>query len=562
VRLLRDPPSHPVSIYQHISSNVPPDGGVLPRQADRLPDEPEPEPDGFEFRLAPGLNDEILDHGSVLSSQQRGAVSFGLLERAVRHPWDRQAFQRLNADLLTSQELGFIDPLIERVQRAGLPRAQLRKIALRLATRSNRRTPVKVGVVLLGLCASEADRDVLLTLGRHEEFTRYVGVALAKAFQDPEDSLWQLAKIVDSWGRVALVRQFAGTERSDIKAWVVRQGFLSAPFVWPSLAYPAATTGELAEQLQAEEIDDDLCLAAGWILARLIGERRARYVEDINDYEDSRRAVWLFLQHVSRRAERLEHFYPIALIHDFLTVLDGVWEPPRGWSDEERGRGSTLARWILRRPGWRPLIDDGLRSPDANRFRLADWAARKLGDDTVPVLLDRLRRRVDGEHGPWLEASRLADERQFDELLEIFLDRLRSHETGPPPVFPSWMLSILEEIERFPDKGWPLYREGLQSPNIMERRFGLSGLRAVPGDRWPPEADPMVEALALSDPDDVNRGWAVDLLNDRRAGGPAAPTEEARAERAFLRQQAMQLEWVDPLLDLRVDEGSPETPDL
>jgi hypothetical protein len=536
---------------------------VLPYAAQRLPDEPEQEPGSVHVGFAPGLRDEILDHGSALSSQQRAAVSFGLLEHVVRHPRDPRAFQRFQTDLLTSNELGFIDPLIERVQQAGLPRAQLRKIALRLATRSNRRTPVKVGIVLLGMCASEIDRDVLLMLGRHEEFTMYVGAALARAFPDPETSLWQLAKVVDGWGRVALVRQLAGSDRSDVKAWVVRQGFLSAfPLVWPSLAYPAATTGELAEQLQAEEIDDDLCLAAGWIIARLIEERRARYAPDINDYEGSQQAIRLYLQHVSRRVERLENFYPIAIIHNFLTVLDGEEEPPKGWSDEERARGSTFARWILRRPAWRPVIDDGLSSPDATIFSLAERAARKLGDDTVPVLLDRLRRRVDGEHGPWLDAARRANEDQFDELLEIALDRLRLHETGPGPMFDDWMLVLCQEIDRFPNKGGRLFREALESPIAMERRFGLRGLGVTPGERWLPEADRMIETLARSDPDDVTRDWAVDLVKERRCGGPAPPTEEERSFRARGGRDDAMDRWLFPPLEIRVvDEGSSETPD-
>jgi len=563
VRLERGSSSHHVSIYEHIRSNVPRDGGVLPYGAPGLPDEPARQPGSVEVSFAPGLTDEILDHGSALSSQQRAAVSFGLLEHVVRHPSDPQAFQRFHADLVTREELGFIDPLLERVQRAGFPRARLRKIALRLATRSSSKTPVKVGIGLLGQCARDVDRDVLFMLGRHEEFTMYVGAALTNAFPDPESSLWQLAKVVDGWGRVALVRQFAGTKRSDIKAWVVRRGFLSAfPLVWPSLAYPAATTGELAEQLQAEEIDDELCSAAAWIIVRLIGERRARYAPDINDYEGSRRAIWSYLQHVSRRTESLEHFHPIAVIYDFLTVLDGRLEPPRGWSDEERARGSTFARWILRRPVWRPMVDDGLSSPNPTVFSLAEWGARWLGDDTVPVLLDRLRRRLEGAEPEWLAAAMRANEHQFDELVEIALGRLRSHETGPGPMIDDWMLALCQESHRFPNKGWRLFREALESPIAVERWFGLRGLWFTPGDIWPLEADRKIEALARSDPDDTTRGWAVDLVKDRRSGGPAPPTGIERPARAGARREALMEEWLFPSLEVRVvDEGSPETPD-
>jgi hypothetical protein len=51
--------------------------------------------------------------------------------------------------------------------------------------RSDDRTPVKVGIGLLELCATIEDREILLSLGRYEELTHYVGVALTPGGKTP-----------------------------------------------------------------------------------------------------------------------------------------------------------------------------------------------------------------------------------------------------------------------------------------------------------------------------------------------------------------------------------------
>src|SRR5690606_27054057 len=69
-----------------------------------------------------------------------------------------------------------IDPLLERL-RAGRTRPQrIYALGLRLATEGRQRGPVKLGIALLGLFPAERHRDLLLTLGRHEEFTLYAAV--------------------------------------------------------------------------------------------------------------------------------------------------------------------------------------------------------------------------------------------------------------------------------------------------------------------------------------------------------------------------------------------------
>jgi hypothetical protein len=48
-------------------------------------------------------------------------------------------------------------------------------------------------------------------------------MAITNAFGSRDDGLWELAKVTEGWGRIALVRQLASTQRPEIKAWILRE---------------------------------------------------------------------------------------------------------------------------------------------------------------------------------------------------------------------------------------------------------------------------------------------------------------------------------------------------
>jgi hypothetical protein len=64
---------------------------------------------------------------------------------------------------------------------------------------------------LLGLFPAQGHRDILLTLGQHEEFTLFAAVALDNGQDDADDDLWALAGSVHGWGRIHLVERLART---------------------------------------------------------------------------------------------------------------------------------------------------------------------------------------------------------------------------------------------------------------------------------------------------------------------------------------------------------------
>ena len=527
-----------LSIFEHISAHVPDGGPGLTEGGDHLPDEPGPEEK--QVRWAPGLIDQIVDPGSVLSAEQTAASVLRVFVQTASRSAPEESFERLYQRLMDVEGIGFLEPFVRRVYGSRLKRADVRDVAIRLVTGSTDRLPVKTGIALLGICARREDQRLLLTIARHGEFTDYAAMAITNAFGEQERILWELAKVVEGWGRVALVEQLAPTKDPEIKAWMLRQANEDY-VVLRNSALTLAQSGGLRAALEAEEVDDELSSAAGAILETLIEDRPYPTKESIDDYGEGPQAIKSYLAHLSRRPERLESMQPLMTIIDYLELLGGVsWSmypefrerlvaevagrPLAGWDDPDRARTATFARWVLQRPGWRRAIDEGLGSEDSYTFYLAQRASRRLGDDVFPVLLDRLRRDPFESDISWHDAVRTADEEGFDQLLAVAFGRLTEHRPYESWMFPDWLRSILEGFERFPGKGWPLIREGLASPVMMERRFGIGGLQSL-GDRpWPPEAVGMLVEVMRSDPDEDNRDIAAEVLEDHgfpgRVGTP------------------------------------------
>jgi hypothetical protein len=249
---------------------------------------------------------------------------------------DQASVDKLYSVLNTSGALGYIDPLLEKLRaRRDLQSERTHALASWLATRAADREPVKVGIALLGLFPQPADEDVLLTLGRHEEFTLFSAVALTNSLSNSEPALWTLAKGVDGWGRIHVVERLTKTSNPEIKAWLIRDGYKNS-VMYEYLAYKCAVGGDLAKELAKPEIDDGLFEGAGEILSALIAGQGGP-AEGIDDYENAATAVESYLHQAQRRAQTLKHLLAVEGIKNFLGENDGwderaekTWTPAVG----------------------------------------------------------------------------------------------------------------------------------------------------------------------------------------------------------------------------------------
>jgi hypothetical protein len=497
-----------VTIYEHIRSHLPPSGpGLLPG-GEVLPDEDSRE---GQLKWAAGALEGVASHVMGFETDEAPVKEvFDLIRQTVASKGRLKSFGRLYEWVRTGGVLPIIDPLLDQIRHSSLPPSRLRELGVRLATESRHREPVKLGISLIGLIVPGADREILMTLGRHEEFTLFSAVALQATEEAPDRALWELAKAVDGWGRIHVVERLAETGDPDIKAWILREGFRNS-IMDEYLAYLAATTGDLVSALEVPEPDDDVLAAACDIISALLVGGPA---EDIEDYRDAPRAVELLVGHLDRRASDLSHFLLLNDLEEFLGRDRAEWaeREGRGWPPELRERLIQQCRSIRSRQLWPEMAMKGLDSDDPMLFEQADRAARALGMDTFEAHWRRLS--SDPLEGNWYAAMQVVDEERLGRLLELARQSLplEAIASGPaealglgPEFRPHQVLGfIVQDLKRFPGRGWELVATALRSPVVANRNMALNVLEAWGRDQWPQDAASALERAAADEPrDDV-----------------------------------------------------------
>jgi hypothetical protein len=456
--------------------------------------------------------------------------------------------------------VGQLDPLLERLGRSDVDASGLHGLALRLVSTSPDRGPVKLGIALLGLFPADPHREVLLTLGRHDEFTLYAAVALANGQDDPVDDLWRLARQVHGWGRVHLVERLAATDRPDVLDWILREGFRNS-VTDEYLAHLAATRGHLRARLEpggpapaaeatlaaeaapadeaapaaeaapadgagrptaaggADGVDDELLYAAGDLLVALLNGGPAA---DIYDYPDGAAVAGRYLDLMLTRARDLRHLLAVAKVRDFVGRPEPVRGWPEGWTPTVRERLAGLSAAIMSRPDWADLARAQLWSADRPTFWRAGRACEILGLSTLPAVLARLPADP-YESAWWYSATAQLDEDAVDEVVAAAgrLLPLADIAAGPSDEYglgPAWaphrcLDILLQSLDAWPGRGWPLLAAGLASPVVRNRNLAVRALAAWPRDTWPAGAEAALRAAAAAEPVPDVRQRMTDVLS-------------------------------------------------
>ncbi len=194
-----------------------------------------------------------------------------------------------------------------------------------LARSSPDREAVKFAMAMLGMLETDQFKDLFLTLGAHEEFTKYAAVALANAMgpDGSRDALIALTKSVHGWGRIDLVERLAPDADADLRHWLVRDGFRN-DVMYQYLAHTAAHHGRLLDQLSAPNAhaDDALLDGAADIFIALIDNGPA---EDMTDYADGAKAARLWFALINDRPVTLLWGYAAQSLKSFAAR-----QPPLG----------------------------------------------------------------------------------------------------------------------------------------------------------------------------------------------------------------------------------------
>jgi hypothetical protein len=456
-----------------------------------LPDEEQHQRGGL--RWAAGALDGVMGRHTQVEDERLRAKQIVKAIRDLLGQTTPAHLEHLTRLLTRAPVLGVLDDVLaELVGNGDLDPDRFHELALFLVRSAPDREVVKLGISMLGVLVGCDERETLLTIGRHEEFTLFSAVALASTLESSDRELWTLAKNVRGWGRIHAVERLAVTSDPEIRAWLIRDGFRNE-VMDEYLAHTCAVAGDLAGALEADIVDDPLIDGAAGIFAALLNGGPA---EDIEDYEDAPRAAAAYLRHLSRRPEHrpldLAHRLVAEQLREFIGPVGDELEDDEtlrelGWTLEIRRVVLDMCERVAERPEWTALVLAGLEAESLEAFHQADAAAQLLGIDAWPHHLRRVE--ANPRNSPsWFRLVQTEDPERFARALQLARTLLPLNEiaSGPalePGLGPEFdahdtLLVVVQGLVEHSEDGLDLIDVALQSPVTRVRRGALQVLAA------------------------------------------------------------------------------------
>ena len=174
-----------------------------------------------------------------------------------------------------------------------------------------------------------------------------------------------------------------------------------------------------------------------------------------------------------------------------------------------RDQMRVMSANLIARPEWKEKVYRALKSEDYRMFNQADSAAEQLGISTREIHFDKVR-AAPLKSSSWYRLLQQTDEAQIDEVLDFAARVLPLEQIATGPIDSlgfgekyeahralDW---ILQDLKRFPEKGWTLLRVGLQSPTTRNRNMALNALLEWPRAVWPDDAEWLLRKAYQAEP--------------------------------------------------------------
>ena len=408
-----------------------------------------------------------------------------VIAAASRAPNDA-VYQILTSLSASAGIVAYADPLMDSFsdpQDVGMDPDGARAVGLHLARLSTEIEAVKLGMLLLGSFGAEEDEDILLSLGRHEEFTLYTTIALSNLSQNAEEDLWDLAKELDGWGKIHIVRRLAASQNPEIKGWLLREGYKNS-IGDGELATIVAIGGDLASALAAEEIDKELLLSTDQLIASLAAQEQGRGLVAL---PDAAFIVSRYMAHVESHEATLERLHALTEVDKLVSQLSLVARlnaRSAGWTTKAHGHVQSAVRSSLANPHWTALVTEGLRSSDEDQFARANYLAEDLGMETWDVHWSRLEEKP-GDELRWLSVLSRVNEERLEQVLNLAREVLTDGAAENGAQSDSVTSAVLKHLKPFPGQGWFLVEHALSKTNADQRNEALDTLSSWNREQWP-----------------------------------------------------------------------------
>ena len=477
--------------------------GPWPNDGHPLPDEPLRESGEGPFIPSVVLDGVRVHHFSTEPAHAVVEEIVDLLEKIISTPSYPGALAGLHELLARQSAVAIADDLVKELRSRSLPGEQLREVARHLTEHGSLRNTVKLGIVMMGVCGDERDRELLLLLGALEELTLYAVVALMNTQPDRQRAAYELAQRVKGWGRIHAVERLKGCDDPEIKGWLLREGFRNGAMN-EYLAHLAATTGDLYMALLEPDVDEALLDGAGGILAALALGGPA---QDMTDYDDAVPAMHRYAELASAAGPTL------SMLDHLLTIARLVSRSDEDFTWRANERQALAARYeaLLARPIWRDLVLAHLGGPvGPYGFNTALSCAGRLDMPVLAQALDQLGRHPFNAY-VWQWVLHRSDHEAIDQVIKLAtrllpLDALargpaKSHGFGPEHAPDRALEVIVSGLRKHPGAGLDLLGIALTNPVIRVRSCALRALSTWSAESLPDQARDWVATAAAAEPD-------------------------------------------------------------
>ncbi|WP_152397480.1 limonene hydroxylase [Paenibacillus guangzhouensis] len=497
----RSPWEGKASIYAYIRDQGEHVGDSLPDDEEYWSDSP--------IRWVAGGMDGALGHHAGSSDVPNEAHELAnLLAKHSRKP-NNSTRKELYARVVTAQVGGMMDAILDEVRKhPGIQAGVVFDEARWFVEHAAHRNVVKFGIALLGLFQNEQVKELLLTLGRHEEFTLYSAVAIQNGMEDSNEVLFELAQHVHGWGKINLVERLE-PNTTEIKDWLLRHGCQNS-IMNEYLACICARNGDLREALVPDQVDRELFEGASTIIEALLYGGPA---EDIDDYEHAPQVLSDYVRLSGEMCSTTKHLSVMLNIRDFLDQDEEKWEGrmSAGWTAQARGDIHDACQFIIGDSKWSSLIMDAVSSNDSQNRYYGVACAEKLGMDIWETLYSQLAvNPLQDAH--YLQLMKSNDPARIQKLVHFATEHLPLPQiaTGPGDEMGFGkeyeahrsLDTILQSLDSFEGMGKELILTGLKSPVIRNRNMAIMALEGWNVASWGDQLIKAVIHLSGIEPDD------------------------------------------------------------
>jgi len=461
---------------------------------------------GSRIRWVAGGMDGVFAAGA--DSQNKDEIR-KLVQLLAKHSRKPKFYTRkqLYSMIMSSNLIGMIDDVLDEVRKhPGMNPQKVFEEAVWMVEHAAHRNVVKFGIALLGLFPNEQVKELLLTIGAHEEFTLYAAVAILNGMENGNDVLFELAKRVHGWGKIHVVRRLEPS-RQEIRDWLLRHGCQNN-IMNEYLACVCARKGDLRGAVSAERVDEELFEGATIIVEALLNGGPA---EDIDDYEHAPQVISDYVRLAGAMSVSVKHLYTLIRIRDFLAAEDDERWAKRlssNWSGELKDGSLEACRKIIARPDWADVVIRAVQSGDWYGIR----CAHALGLDVWDLLFAQLAENPMQE---WLyfELMQSEDPVRIRKLVQFAEEKLPLGKiaTGPAEEMglgqeyePHRCLDyVLQELHRHEGIGEALILAALRSPVVRNRYLAVKALEDWDLSSWGKRLIDEVVRLSEIEPDET-----------------------------------------------------------